>query len=65
MVKCLDGCGGIWRSIYVRGRRRGLWEAITNADMTEFVIDMCYDIHSDLSKRMGDVRLGIKVGGIQ
>jgi len=49
----------------VRGRRRrGLWGARINVDMAEFVIDMFYEIDNDLSRRKGNVRTGIKVGGI-
>jgi len=47
------------------GRRRGLWGARINVDMAEFVIDMFYEIDSDLSRRKRDVRAQIKVGGIQ
>ena len=46
----------------MRGRRRGVWEAIMNANMGEFVLDMFYNIDTDLSRRKGDVRMGIKVG---
>ena len=33
-----------------------------NAEMAEFIIDMFFPIDSDLSKRKGDVRAGLKVG---
>jgi len=46
------------------GRRRRLWGIYMNTDMAVFVIDIFYMIDSDLSKRKGDLRAGIKVGGI-
>jgi len=39
-----------------------VWEARIHADMAGFVIDMLYMIDSDLSKRKGYVRMGIKQG---
>ena len=41
-----------------------MWGARMYADMAEFVIDMLHTIDSDLSRIKGDVRAGIKVGGI-
>jgi len=39
-------------------RGRGLWGAIINEDIAKFVIYMLDKMFSDLSKRMGDFRMG-------
>ena len=62
-----EGPGWVWGNIvkYLwEGEEEGVWGARMNADMAGFVIDMLYSIDSDLSKRKGDVRVGMKVGGI-